>query len=296
MRPGPRCGVTLGCLLLCALAIPAQELPAPEREVFQQDVQWSPDGEWVAFSEFEGGKYSREKWAAYVARSDGSDRRLVAKNALFVSWSADGERLAFSSNRDGNNEIYTVAIDGSDLLRLTDNEAADSAPAWSPDGLSIAFTSDREGTSEIWVMAADGSNPRRVTETDTGDYGPAWSPDGAWIAFYRTIDEEVDRVFLVSADGSGERVVTPDANRSTFPGFLPDGRIGFSCDDRSTGWSGVVHVAADGTDRRQAGPPGAFWGRWSPDGSTLAFIHGRWPKSAIYTRSGDGSGVRKIVN
>ncbi len=68
MRPGPRCGATLGCLLLCALAIPAQELPAPEREVFQQDVQWST----LAFVH---GRWPKS--AIYTRSGDGSGVRKI---------------------------------------------------------------------------------------------------------------------------------------------------------------------------------------------------------------------------
>jgi dipeptidyl aminopeptidase/acylaminoacyl peptidase len=73
-------------------------------------------------------------------------------------------RIAFQSNRDGNNEIYIMNGDGSGLTNLTNNPADDSVPAWSPDGKKIAFSSNRDGNIEIYLMNADGSSPTRLTD------------------------------------------------------------------------------------------------------------------------------------
>ena len=80
------------------------------------------------------------------------------------SWSPDGLRIAFTSDRDGNSEIYAMDANGSNQVRLTDNPAYDNEPAWSPDGTRIAFTSNRDGHSEIYLMDANGDNPVRLTE------------------------------------------------------------------------------------------------------------------------------------
>ncbi|MBM2827419.1 MAG: exported protein of unknown function, partial [Dehalococcoidia bacterium] len=61
-------------------------------------------------------------------------------------------KIAFSSNRDGNGEIYVMNADGSGQTRLTNNSATEDLPAWSPDGSKIAFRSDRDGNSEVYVM------------------------------------------------------------------------------------------------------------------------------------------------
>jgi len=87
-------------------------------------------------------------------------------------------RIAFTSDRDGNDEIYVIKADGLGLTRLTDNPEPehDCYPAWSPDGNRIAFDSDRDNNAEIYVMNADGTDPRNLTNNRASDVEPVWSP------------------------------------------------------------------------------------------------------------------------
>ena len=91
-------------------------------------------------------------------------------------WSPDGKRIAFTSNRDGNDEIYVMNPDGSNVKRLTNNDADDEWPSWSPDGKRLAFQSFRDGNWEIYVMNADGSKQTNVSRNPAADWEPAWSP------------------------------------------------------------------------------------------------------------------------
>ena len=84
-------------------------------------------------------------------------------------WSADGARIAFVSERDGNPEIYVMNADGSGQTRLTNDAAADSAPAWAPDGTRILFTAARDGNPELYTMNANGSNQTRLTNNTVVD-------------------------------------------------------------------------------------------------------------------------------
>ena len=79
--------------------------------------------------------------------------------------SPGGDRVAFVSNRDGNDEIYVLELSSGAIARLTDSPTFDFDPAWSPDGSRLAFSSDRSGETEIYVMNADGSEPRRLTSS-----------------------------------------------------------------------------------------------------------------------------------
>ena len=92
------------------------------------------------------------------------------------AWSPDGSKIAFTSVRDGNDEIYVMDFDGTDQIRLTTNPGFDGHPAWSPDGSKIVFASFRLGNYDIYVMNADGSNPVRLTTNPAMDIDPDWQP------------------------------------------------------------------------------------------------------------------------
>jgi len=123
--------------------------------------------------------------------ADGSSNRGLTLNKLDnnPSWSPDGTKIAFDSNRfddrfdetdygadNRDYEIYVVNTDGSDVTRLTNNAGIhDLMPAWSPDGSKIAFVSLRDGINEIYIMDSDGSNQTRITKNNYDDFDPAWS-------------------------------------------------------------------------------------------------------------------------
>lgn len=88
-------------------------------------------------------------------------------------WSPEGDRIAYSSMDGGNLNIYTCALDGSDILQLT-NAGNNEHPTWSPDGMLLAFSSNREGASQIYIMRKDGTGVTRITKGGENT-SPAWS-------------------------------------------------------------------------------------------------------------------------
>ena len=99
-------------------------------------------------------------------------------NDAFPAISADGKRIAFSSKRDGNTEIYIMSGDGGNQQRLTSNPAVDYGPSFSPDGNKLLFVSDREGNDEIYLYDLAAKNETRLTYSKSDDWLPCFSPDG----------------------------------------------------------------------------------------------------------------------
>ncbi|MBN2240564.1 MAG: PD40 domain-containing protein [Dehalococcoidales bacterium] len=116
-------------------------------------------------------------------------------------WSPDGTRLAFTSDRAGNDDIWIMNANGTGLLQLTMDDAADYSPAWSPDGSKILFVSERNGNAEIYVIGADGNNMMRLTENTFIDTDPAWSIDGSLILFSSNRDSGME-LYTMLPDGN----------------------------------------------------------------------------------------------
>ncbi len=114
---------------------------------------------------------------------------------------SNGNKIAFSSDRDGDWEIFVMNADGNGVQQLTDNDGDDSVEEWSPNGNKIAFVSDRDGDDEIFVMNADGTEVRQLTDNDDRDGSASWSLDGDRIAFTSNRDGDWD-IFVMNADGT----------------------------------------------------------------------------------------------
>ena len=170
---------------------------------------WSPDGQRIAFTLSGEGTEP----GIITRNPDGVDvRKLTNDEDQGATWSANGEKMLYTSIRDGNQEIYIMNASGSSQERLTHNTLPDFQPVWSPDGKSIAFVSDRDGNSEIYVMKLDGGGQTRLTYNDTRDDSPVWSPDGKKIAFvsYFYVNAEI---FVMDANGNSQiRLTNNDAD------------------------------------------------------------------------------------
>jgi Tol biopolymer transport system component len=99
-------------------------------------------------------------------------------SAYHPAWMPGGDVIAFVSTEAGNDEVYTIRLDGSGLQRLTWNTWEwDKHPSWSPDGSQIVFYSNRyTGRTQIWIMNADGSGQRNLSDNAYNDWDPVWIP------------------------------------------------------------------------------------------------------------------------
>jgi len=203
-------------------------------------------------------------------------------------------KIAFTSYRDGNPEIYTMEVDGSNVQRLTNNPASDFSPKWSPDGSRIAFVSIRDNNVDIYVMNADGSNQTRLTNNPGLDESPEWSPDGTRIVF-ESIRDGNSEIYVINADGSNQTRLTNNPGSDGDPRWSPDGtRIVFHRVSSSV--PGEIYVMnADGSNQTQL-TNSSYSPRWSPDSSRIAFESYRDGNSEIYVINADGSNQTRLTN
>jgi len=207
-----------------------------------------------------------------------------------------GGRIAFTSDRDGNTEIYSMNADGSGLTRLTNNPSSDEGPQWSPDGSKVVFHSFRDGNWEIYVINSDGSGEMRLTNNGAEDAHASWSPDGSKIVFASQRDGN-DEIYAMNSDGTAIINVTNHSARDSAPAWSPDGgKIAFAS-LRDGNWE-VYSMDADGSNQvRLTNSPGVDEGpAWSPDGSRIAFYSDRDGNLQIYIMNPDGSGQTRLSN
>ena len=224
-------------------------------------------------------------------------RMTILVACLWLVTSPLWGKIVFYSRRDGPAEIYTMDSDGSNVTRLTFNEAIDASPAWSPNGQQIAFYSYRDGkpNSEIYVMDADGQNQRRLTHHPGIDSLPDWSPDGSQIAFTSTRNADANQrvnIFVMDANGGNLRQVTRMGFASR-PYWSPDGkRILFGAVTDSG--REVYMVDANGRNRWKVSSPnpraGMFARGWSPDGKKILYLE------AIDSKANDATLIIATLN
>jgi len=210
-------------------------------------------------------------------------------------------RIVFTSNRDGNYEVYSMNPDGSDQVRLTDTpDDRELVPASSPDGTRILFV-DRVGpyddvyTSDLYVMNADGTGRVNLTNAAGTEEDPVWSPDGSQIAFWSVRDGSAD-IWVMDADGRGQRNLTNSPSLSeTTPVWSPEGdRILFTASTSSASHLDVINADGSGRAHFTDQPADIAFGILSPDGARIAYS-AQATGYKLFTTSTDGSDPKSVT-
>ena len=197
-----------------------------------------PDGQKIIYiSENDSGR------RIYSMKLDGTERKSLTgtrTNQVQVkgdddspSFSFDGRKIVFATNRDGNFEIYSMNADGTSQMRITNNLAFDSNPVFSPDGSKIAFTSNRpqknrknqeENPLAVYIMNSDGSDVQYLHD----GWSPTFDPTGKTIAFVSYLGKNENGGFGIhqmNMDGTDVRALTPPRLMANSPKYSPQGRF-----------------------------------------------------------------------
>ena len=191
-----------------------------------------------------------DTYDVFLADADGSNPRQLTDVMGYdaeATVSPTGDRVVFTSVRDGDLELYSMNLDGSDLTRLTDRIGYDGGAFFSPDGSQIIWRAHypeaeeeradylrlleqgliRPGELDIWVMDADGSNKRQVTDLPGANFAPYWHPSGEKLIFssnHLDPDGREFDIFMINLDGTGLEQITYTGGFDGFPMFSPDGK------------------------------------------------------------------------
>lgn len=213
----------------------------------------SPDNSRVAFSSL-----GRNGWSIRMYSLDLG--RIVAfpswgGTTLSPAWSSDGTKLAFSSDRGGDPDIYVTDASGMSPHRITAFRGPDVSPTWNPKTNSqIAWVSGRTKLPQIYVMDTDGANVTRLTD---GGYAsaPSWSPNGtlltfAWNRSYGPGAPGGEDIYIMNIASKAWTQLTHSTGANDAPSWSPDGRhIVFQREEG--GHSEIWMMLADGTDQQQ---------------------------------------------
>ncbi len=179
--------------------------------------RFSPDGQKVVMS------LLQDDGSANIYTMDLRSRtttRLTSSQAIdtSASYSPDGSKIVFESDRGGRQQIYVMGADGSNPQRISFGNGSYSTPVWSPRGDLIAFTKQAGGQFSIGVMKPDGSGERLLTSGFHNE-GPTWAPNGRVLMFFREVGG-ASRLFTVDLTGRNERQIqTP--NSASDPAWSP---------------------------------------------------------------------------
>lgn len=181
-------------------------------------------------------------------------------------------KIAFSSTRDGNPEIYVMDYDGENQTRITRNDYVDLFPDLRPRHHQLVFTSLRQGASALVLFDLITGQLRTLVDRGGLTSTPQWSPDGQRIAFVGAMDGNAE-IYVINADGTGLRRLTFSKAIESSPAWSPSGnQIAFTSD--RSGRPQIYVMDADGGNVRQLTFFGEYNDRpaWSPDGARLAFV------------------------
>lgn len=262
------------------------------------NLDWSPDGTWLAITE---GPTRTSTASLYAISHPSRDRRKLTEGKPFLalpSISPDGRKIAYIMGASyQSHDLYVQAIDGGSPRRITSDFRWIAGITWTPDSRSLIFSSDRGGLFMLWKVSASGGTPQLVPAPGPDVYSPSLSKDGRRLVFVRrTITVNLWRKPL-NPPGTPEKL-SGSVRISSDPDISPNGKRLAMASNRSGSWE--IWVAdADGSNAGRITSINAGQTRsprWSPDGRWIAFEARPAGHGDIYVTGAEGISPRPITS
>ena len=194
-------------------------------------------------------------------------------------------KIVFTSDRDGNPNVYIVNADGTGEKQLTDDDASDDQPCLSPDGNTVVFISGRKGNNDVWLVKSGGGGEKRITKTDAMEYDPSFTPDGESVVFTR---DKGDSKVIIKLDLSSGTEET-----------LAEGYMARMSSDSTQ----LIYVSSESGDEElyiesanlTNSKKSDTWPSFSLDGSKVIFASRREGDYDTYVMNRDGSACKPIL-
>jgi len=252
--------------ILPTAAIQTIEIPTSEQT--SNNSSSSPDAGLIIFSMADG-KYDH----LFVYNPYGlPPTRLTASNwdDRYPAVSPDGTKIVFTSNRDGQWDIYMLDLKADSLTRITQMKTFDSSPSWSPDGQYIVYQTVNGENLDLIVQSITDltSPPIQLTASSGNNYDPAWSPDGRQIAFVtdRTGRSQIWLADLQSADNRFSVIAASDEVDFSHPAWSPDSTLLAWCALQPEPQIQSMSISTPGSIKNVGFGCNPIW---SPDGTTI---------------------------
>lgn len=205
-------------------------------------------------------------------------------------------RIAFSTNRDGQPELYLLRSAGSAQSRLTNNAFPDGDPSWSVDG-RIAFTRDQNRSTDVYVISAVNRSTVRLTTSPPGvrTADPSWAPTAERLAYASTKSGKW-AIYRIVVKSRREKQLTTGPGNDTQPAWSPKGGTIAFISDRS-GNRDIWVMNDDGTGQvdRTNSPADEADPAWSPDGTQIVFTRTQAGNSDIWVMDADGGNAHPLT-
>ena len=205
------------------------------------------------------------------------------------------KKIVFVSNKNGNEDIFSMDLDGSVLNQLTESTDKDAYPSVSTDGKKIAYTSDINGYWQIMVMDWDGRNKIQLTDDPVRSGYPTWSFDGRYI-FYEVYKDGDWEIYRMNSDGSKRKRLTFNASAYDWHPFAHPYQNKVIYESGSIGHEGIYIMDNNGNNIEMIseGNPRKRVPCMSVDGEYIVFMGYEENLEFVYIMDGNGENIRRI--